>query len=59
MKRDIVRRLASFGGYSDIAKAVTAEWGVAVTRWQVRSYDPVSPAYAAADKWRQIFTAER
>ena len=35
------------------------ETGVAVDRFQVRTYDPTNMAYAGGDKWRAIFETER
>lgn len=59
LKNEIVLRLSRYEGYSDIARSISTEYDVSVTRFQVRSYDPTKPAFAAGDKWRDIFARER
>lgn len=59
VKNMIVIQLAHFRGYAEVARLVTEETGVTVDRFQVRTYDPTNIAYAAGDKWRAIFEAER
>src|SRR5690606_16778347 len=59
LKNEIILKLARYEGYSDIARSISTEYDVAVTRFQVRSYDPTKPTFAAGDKWRAIFTRER
>lgn len=59
LKTDIVVRIAQYEGYSEIARTLKLEYAVSVTRFQVRSYDPTKPTYAAGDKWREIFWAAR
>lgn len=59
VKNTIVKQLAQFRGYAEVARLVTDETGVTVDRFQVRTYDPTNMAYAGGDKWRDIFDAER
>lgn len=59
LKTEIVLRLARYGGYSEIAKSISSEYGVLVSRFQVRSYDPTKPTFAGSEKWRVIFETER
>lgn len=59
IKNEIVLQLARFRGYSEVARAITAEWDVPVDRFQVRTYDPTNAAYAGGEKWREIFNSAR
>ena len=59
LKSEIVVKLSQYEGYSDIARFLKLEYDVSVTRFQVRSYDPTKPTYAAGDKWREIFWTAR
>jgi hypothetical protein len=59
IKNLIVTQLAQFRGYAEVARLVTHETGVAVDRFQVRTYDPTNPAFAGGDKWRAIFDRVR
>ena len=59
IKAEIVLRLAQFSGYSEVARAIESEFGVAVDRHQVRTYDPSKPAFAAAERWRSFFNEAR
>lgn len=59
VKTEIVQRLARYEGYSNIARAVSIKFGVTVTRFQVRTYDPTKPTFAAGEKWRIIFVEAR
>lgn len=59
IKYGIVTQLAQFRGYSEVARWVRAEYDVEVDRFQVRTYDPTNPAYAASEKWRAIFESAR
>ena len=58
-KQAIITHLAQFRSQSETAKLVSAEFGVAVDRFQVRTYDPTSMRFAAGPKWADIFQAER
>ena len=59
IKHLIVTQLAQFGGYADVARVITAETGVAVDRFQVRTYDPTKASYAGGEKWPEIFEQVR
>lgn len=60
VKCAIVRGLASFDTPGVVAKAIKAEYGVAVTPQQVEAYDPTKRAGAALSaELREIFIAER
>ena len=59
LKHLIVVHLAQFKGYAETARLVHEETGVQVDRFQVRTYDPTNIVYAGADKWRDIFDANR
>ncbi len=51
--------LAQFCGYSETAKTISSEHGVAVDRFQVRTYDPTKASYAAGDRWRVLHDRAR
>jgi hypothetical protein len=53
----IVRELACFGSPSDVAAAVKEEFGVEITRMQVRNYNPTQTD--VAKKWKALFEATR
>ena len=55
----IVTQLAQFRGYAEVARLASAEAGVVIDRFQVRSYDPTNMAYAGSNKWRAIFEIAR
>ncbi len=59
IKAEIVTKLAHYDGYSEIAKAISAEHNVAVDRFQIRSYDPTNTLFAAGERWRAMFEKER
>lgn len=59
IKTEIVLRLACFGSPAEIAREIQAEFEVKVDRFQVRTYDPTKPAFAAGDKWRAMFEHAR
>ena len=59
VKHEIVTALASFCGYAETARHIRACFGIAVDRFQVRTYDPTNWAYAAGEKWRAIFHSAR
>lgn len=59
VKEAIVTQIAQFQGYSDVARMISAEFDVTVDRFQVRTYDPTSAAYAGGERWREIFDAAR
>ena len=59
-KMFIVTSLACFDSPSVVSAAVKAEYGVAITRQSIESYDPTKTAGArVAPKWKQIFEQTR
>lgn len=58
-KREIVVLLAQFTSYSNVVVIMRNQCGVDVDRFQVRTYDPTNPRYAAGEKWREIFDGVR
>ncbi|MFY7835776.1 MAG: DUF2280 domain-containing protein [Novosphingobium sp.] len=58
-KEEIVVLFATFKRPADVVVHMREEWGIEVSRYQVRSYDPSNPRYEAEDKWRDLFTARR
>ncbi len=59
MKAFIVTELAQFRGFAEVARKVSAEFGVPVDRFQVRSYHPHALSYSASEQWRLFFEAAR
>lgn len=59
IKAEIVLRLACFDSPSEIARDIQSEFDMKVDRFQVRTYDPTKPAFAAGEKWRTIFEQTR
>lgn len=59
IKAEIVTMLARFCSASDVIRTIEVEFGVQVDRFQVRTYDPSKAAYAAGDKWRDLFSKVR
>jgi hypothetical protein len=59
MKHFIVTELAQFRAYAEVARLASAEFGVPVDRFQVRSYDPGNTGFSASDRWRDFFNAAR
>lgn len=59
VKRVIVERIAAFQGYDEIARDLSREGGIEVSRFQVRTYDPTNAKFAGGDKWRAVFEAAR
>jgi hypothetical protein len=58
MKTFIVKGLACFDTPSEVADAVSAAFGVQVTRQHVHQYDP-SCAQPPAERWRALHAATR
>lgn len=58
-KEEIVVLFATFKRPADVVVHMREEWGIEVSRYQVRCYDPSNPRYEAGDKWREVFTAHR
>jgi hypothetical protein len=59
LKAEIVTLLAQFRGASEVARLIEVEHGVQVDRFQIRTYDPSKPAFAAGDRWRLLFEEVR
>lgn len=58
-KLEIVSMLACFREPSEIIASFQSDYGLELDRKQVGRYDPHRSYYAAGDKWREIFEAQR
>lgn len=58
-KLEIVSMLACFREPSEIIALFQSDYGLELDRKQVGRYDPQRSYYAAGDKWREIFEAQR
>lgn len=60
VKAFIVQALACHDTPSQVVEAVQEEFGIAVTRMQVQTYDPTkAQGKALSKKWREVFAATR
>lgn len=60
VKAFIVQALACHDTPSQVVEAVQEEFGIAVTRMQVQTYDPTkAQGKALSKKWRDVFEATR
>jgi len=58
-KQEIIVLFAAFKRPADVVVHMREEWGIEISRYQARCYDPTNPRYEAGDKWREVFTAQR
>jgi hypothetical protein len=58
-KHQVLRQLAAGRSYSSVAVAMSREYGIVIDRFQVRTYDPTNPRFAAAEKWREVYWSYR
>ena len=60
VKAFIVQALACYDTPSQVVDAVQEEFGIAVTRMQVQTYDPTkAQGKSLSKKWRDVFAATR
>jgi hypothetical protein len=58
-KAFVIKRFARYEAVSDVVIALKTEYGITVTASQLYAYHPDSVGYRSAQKWRELFYAER